>query len=177
MLRLPTDADIDQVLTWRNQPEVTRWLLRTRVDPDAFRKALLDARDDPNDHSLVADLDGVVVGTVSLEVSDAMGQTDREDVWRGANGSLSYVIDPGFAGRGFATAMARAVITLGFGELGLHRIAAGCYADNVASCRVLEKLGMRREEHGVKDSWHAELGWVDGYTYAILAEEWQGSSP
>ncbi|WP_338539251.1 hypothetical protein N5P18_08225 [Janibacter terrae] len=31
---------------------------------------------------------------------------------------------------------------------------------------------MRREQHGVKDSWHAELGWVDGYTYAILREEW-----
>ena len=32
---------------------------------------------------------------------------------------------------------------------------------------------MRREQHGVQDSWHAELGWVDGYTYAILAEDWR----
>jgi hypothetical protein len=31
---------------------------------------------------------------------------------------------------------------------------------------------MRREQHGVKDSWHAELGWVDGFTYGILADEW-----
>jgi RimJ/RimL family protein N-acetyltransferase len=171
-LRPPTEADIDQVLTWRNRPDVTRWLLRTRVDPDEFRKHWLDSREDPDDHAVVADLDGVVVGTVSLEVGDAMGQIDRDDIWRGANGSLGYVIDPEFAGRGFATAMARAVIDLGFAELGLHRIMAGVFADNLASCRVLEKLGMRREEHGVKDSWHAELGWVDGYTYAILAEEW-----
>ncbi|MGW4930115.1 hypothetical protein ACWEOH_13255 [Agromyces sp. NPDC004153] len=37
---------------------------------------------------------------------------------------------------------------------------------------MMEKLGMRREQHGVKDSWHAELGWVDGFTYGILADEW-----
>jgi hypothetical protein len=27
----------------------------------------------------------------------------------------------------------------------------------------------------VRDSWHAELGWIDGYTYGILAEEWRAS--
>jgi hypothetical protein len=34
---------------------------------------------------------------------------------------------------------------------------------------------MRLEEYAVRDSWHAELGWVDGCTYAILAEEWQAT--
>jgi hypothetical protein len=27
----------------------------------------------------------------------------------------------------------------------------------------------------VGDSWHAELGWLDGFTYAILADEWERS--
>ena len=30
---------------------------------------------------------------------------------------------------------------------------------------------MRREQHGIRDSWHAGLGWVDGFTYAKLVEE------
>jgi len=81
-------------------------------------------------------------------------------------------IDPDHAGRGYATAISRALLDLAFDELGLHRVTAGCFADNVASWRVMEKLGMRREQHGVKDSWHAELGWVDGFTYGILADEW-----
>ena len=34
---------------------------------------------------------------------------------------------------------------------------------------------MRREQYGVQDSWHAEHGWVDGCTYAILRSEWEGS--
>jgi RimJ/RimL family protein N-acetyltransferase len=60
-----------------------------------------------------------------------------------------------------------------FDRLGVRRITAGCFADNLASVRILEKIGMRREQHGVRDSWHAKLGWVDGYTYSILAEWWR----
>ena len=67
--------------------------------------------------------------------------------------------------------MVRAALDLAFGDLGLHRVTAGCFADNVASWRVMEKAGMRREQHGIRDAWHAELGWVDGYTYAVLADE------
>ncbi|MEN5075258.1 GNAT family N-acetyltransferase [Isoptericola cucumis] len=171
VLRPPSSADVDQVLAWRNHPDVTRWLLRTVVDPDAFREKWLASVDDPADHSVVADLGGVVVGTGSLSVHDGEGQI-QGDVWRGAEGSLGYLIDPAHAGRGFATAIARALLDVGFHDLGLHRVTAGCFAANAASWRVMEKLGMRREQHGVQDSWHAELGWLDGYTYAVLRSEW-----
>ncbi|GAB2984789.1 GNAT family N-acetyltransferase [Frigoribacterium salinisoli] len=55
---------------------------------------------------------------------------------------------------------------------GTQGVTASCNADNIASARVLEKNGMRREQHGVEDSWHADLGWVDGYQYAMLDREW-----
>jgi Acetyltransferases, including N-acetylases of ribosomal proteins len=63
-----------------------------------------------------------------------------------------------------------------FDEFGVRRVTAGCFADNPASVRVLEKAGMRREGHSVRDAWHAELGWIDGYEYALLAEEWPTSA-
>lgn len=171
VLHPPTNEDIDQVLTWRGRPEVTQWLLHTTVDPEAFRRVWVDAVDDPLDHSVVAELDGIVVATGSLEVRDGMGQFDG-DVWRHAEGVLGYIVAPGHAGRGYATEVARALLDVAFVDLGLHRVIAGCFADNVASWKVMEKVGMRREQHGVRDSWHAHLGWVDGYTYAILDEEW-----
>jgi RimJ/RimL family protein N-acetyltransferase len=170
-LRTPTSDGIDEVLAWRNRPEVIRWLLRTTVDPEAFRKAWLDSVDDPDQHTALAVVDGRVVGTGSLHVRDGMGQFDG-DAWRGAEGDLGYLVDPAYAGRGFATEIARAMLDLAFTELGLHRVTAGCFADNLGSWRVMEKLGMRREQHGIRDSWHAELGWIDGFTYGILAEEW-----
>lgn len=39
LLRPPTEADLDAVLAWRNHPDVTRWLLRSQVDPVAYRHA------------------------------------------------------------------------------------------------------------------------------------------
>jgi RimJ/RimL family protein N-acetyltransferase len=162
------------VLVWRNRPEVTRWLLRTTVEPDAFRERWLRSVEEPNEHPVVADLDGEVVGTGSLDVVDGIGQFDG-DAWRAAEGLIGYLVAPDHAGRGHATAIVRGLLDVAFGELGLRRVTAACFAGNVASWRVMEKAGMRREQHGVRDSWHAELGWVDGYTYAILAEEWRAA--
>ncbi|MFK4791450.1 GNAT family N-acetyltransferase [Microbacterium sp. ZW T5_56] len=173
-LRLPTEQALDRVLVWRNDPAVTKWLIRTEVEPDVFRQNWLDAIADSNDHSAVAFRGDDVVGTASLWLTDAMGQSHVPDgPWRGAEAGIGYLIDPAHAGRGYATELGRALLALAFDELGVHRVTAGCYADNTASWRVMEKLGMRREQHGVRDSWHAELGWIDGYTYAILAEEWR----
>ncbi|MFC9561380.1 GNAT family N-acetyltransferase [Agromyces sp. NPDC056965] len=176
VLRQPTDADLDRILEWRNDPEVTRWLIRTEVEPGAFRTTWLDGVDDPNDHSAVAVLDDEVVGTGALWITDAMGQSHVDDgPWRRAEAGIGYLLDPAHAGNGYATEIARALLDLAFGELGVHRVTAGCFADNTASWRIMEKLGMRREQHGVRDSWHAELGWIDGYTYAMLADEWRAS--
>ena len=171
-LVLPTPELLDQVLTWRNRRQVTHWLLRTTVEPERFVRAWLDSVADPRDHAALALLGDRVVGTGSLEVRDGMGQLDAGGQLDGVEGLLGYLVDPAYAGRGFATAIARALLDLAFGELGLLRVTAGCFAGNVASWRVMEKLGMRREQHGVRDSWHADLGWIDGFTYAIRAEEW-----
>ncbi len=172
-LRPVDETDIDRILEYRNLPEVTRWLLRTEVDPAAFRDAWRAAADDPHDHSVAVVLDGTVIGTVSLTLVDGMGQPGMPER---TEADLGYIFDPAYAGRGYASEAVTAVVAAAFEELGVRRITAGCFAGNHASVRLLEGLGMRREQHGVRDSWHAELGWVDGYTYALLRQEWRGSS-
>ena len=170
-LRLPNEAEVDSVLAWRHHPDVTRWLLRTEVDPEVYRGMWRTGATDPLDHHVVAmDDAGAVVGTLSLQVHDGMGQGTASPAV-GSEGSLGYLLDPAHHGRGYATEMVCAALDLAFGDLGLHRVTAGCFAANTASWRVMEKAGMRREQHGVRDSWHAELGWVDGYTYAVLSDD------
>ena len=122
--------------------------------------------DDPDDHSVAVVLDGVVIGTVSLELADGMGQPGMP---RRTQAHLGYIFDPAYAGRGYATEAVAAVVTHAVDTLGVRRVTAGCFADNHASVRILEKVGFRREEYGVGDSWHAELGWLDGCSYALLA--------
>jgi len=115
-------------------------------------------------------LAGVVIGTVSLEVADGMGQPGMPPR---TEAQLGYIFDPAHGGHGYATEAVTAMVAHAFDRLAVRRIIAGCFADNLASVRILEKVGMRREQHGVGDSWHADLGWVDGYTYALLAETWR----
>jgi RimJ/RimL family protein N-acetyltransferase len=89
----------------------------------------------------------------------------------------SRTADFGFAfnrrywNQGYATEAARAVIDATFRILDIHRVWAGCDTRNVGSYRVMEKLGMRREAHFLKDIWQ-KGEWRDSYRYALLAEEW-----
>jgi RimJ/RimL family protein N-acetyltransferase len=65
------------------------------------------------------------------------------------------------------------VLRICFDELGVRRVKAECFAFNEPSWRLMERVGMRREAHTVQDSMHRDLGWIDGYSYAILADEWR----
>ncbi len=58
--------------------------------------------------------------------------------------SLMFGTRPDLWGRGYAVQAASAVLTFAFEELGLTRVVADVDEPNVASIRVLEKLGMSR---------------------------------
>jgi RimJ/RimL family protein N-acetyltransferase len=56
-------------------------------------------------------------------------------------------------------------------------VTAGCFVGNTPSYRLMERVGMRREQHAVKDALHPTGEWVDGYLYALPAEEWRARHP
>lgn len=169
LLRDARADDIKPLLAVRNDPGVNRFMLRTHVDPETFRQEWLAVPGSETDFSCVAEFDGQVVAMGFLDVVDGMGQPGMPKLTEGA---IGYIVNPAFGGRGFGSDLARGLLAAAFQGLGLRRVTAGCNADNPASVRVLEKAGMRREQHGVEDSWHADLGWVDGYQYALLEREW-----
>ena len=86
---------------------------------------------------------------------------------------LGWTLDPALGGHGYATEAVAELVRLCFEELGLRRVVASCFADNTPSWRLMERLGMRREQVTVRESLHRELGWVDGLGYALLADEWR----
>lgn len=55
----------------------------------------------------------------------------------------------------------------------MHRVVANSFLDNDTSWRLMERVGMRRETHAVKDSLHRSGRWFDTLVYAILEEEWR----
>lgn len=70
--------------------------------------------------------------------------------------SIGFYLAREYWGRGLATEAGWALTAQGFTELGLRRIHAGINAANVASLRVVEKLGFRlcRSGEGGGNRWH-----------------------
>jgi ribosomal-protein-alanine N-acetyltransferase len=87
-------------------------------------------------------------------------------------GWIGYCLHRDFWGQGYATETAKALLKFGFDQLNLHRIFATCQPANVASARVLEKIGMQREGHFREHRW-AKGKWRDSLLYAVLDHEWK----
>jgi len=73
-------------------------------------------------------------------------------------------------GQGYAVEAGRAVLTFAFGTLGLHRLYGDCDPRNLASARVMEKLGLRLEGH-LRQNWLLKGEWCDSLIYGVLSHE------
>ena len=85
---------------------------------------------------------------------------------------IGWLIDKQYWKQGYGTEVGHALLQFGFGVLNLRRIIAACHADNHASYRLMEKIGMRREAHFIKEKRYGDI-WCDRFQYAILQEEWK----
>ena len=81
---------------------------------------------------------------------------------------IGWVYHPAAKGLGYATEAARGAMGLAF-DLGAHRLYARVDVDNLASVRLRERLGMRREAHLVDNDVHVAGRWRIGCVYARLA--------
>lgn len=104
--------------------------------------------------------DDQVYGRLSLRASL---QADR--TWE-----IGWTLNPQIWGKGYATEGARALLGYAFTQLNAHRVVAFCHAENIASVRVMEKIGMQgegclRETILLGETWYDEL------VYGILERE------
>lgn len=175
-IRPMTTSDIDTMWQWRRLPDVNRWLGLAPDTIEAFRERYLDPERLAAMHILELLPDAATapmpIGDIMIKLGDAWAQLEVADAAKGVEAELGWVLDPAHTGRGYATEAIRAVIDVCFGPLGLRRVHAGCFADNEPSWRLMERLGMRREEFSRRTALHRSGEWLDGMSYGILAEEW-----
>jgi len=85
------------------------------------------------------------------EISGFCGLQPLDDL---AGVEIGWWLAPHLWGYGLATEAARSVLEDGFGRCGLRRIVAIARRENMASTRIMEKLGMRYERdalhHGIE---------------------------
>lgn len=169
-IRPVTVADLPAVFDYRSREDVAEWMPGRPTDYDDWLvlmdRAILE-------RTLVLERDGAVVGDLYLHVQDGWAQHEVREAAKATVAEIGWCLDSRHQGQGYVTEAAAELVRLCFEDLGLRRLTAEAFAGNAPSLRVMEKLGMRREALHRQESLHRDLGWVDGVTYALLADEWR----
>jgi len=85
---------------------------------------------------------------------------------------LGYDLLPSYWNKGIITEAVKEILRFGFEEMKLNRVQAITFPENVASTRVLEKLGFQNE--GTLREWGYFKGrFQDVYCHSLLRREWK----
>jgi RimJ/RimL family protein N-acetyltransferase len=166
VLRALRPTDVTALTTYRNDPDVARyqdWEL-------PYTRDLA--------HQLVDDMADIAAPSPGTWMQIAVADADDELVGDLAVGLdpggelalIGYTLAPEHQGKGYATEAAGALVDALFERSEVHRVAATLDPANVASARVLERLGFRYEGRNVSSAF-VRGEWLDDDRYAILGDE------
>lgn len=168
-IRPATPADLDAVWVIRKRPDVSRWLPSAATDREAFIARQLEHLET----CLVIEQAGLILGDLFLSPGDAWSQVEVSDRAVLTQAEIGWVLAPEYGGRGLGTEAVLKLLQVCFDVLDLRRVTAQCFAENTASWRLMERVGMRREAHLVADALHRDGTWRDSLQYALLSSEWR----
>jgi RimJ/RimL family protein N-acetyltransferase/predicted ester cyclase len=165
ILRPLRESDAPALFAFTSDPEVTRYVLwpthRDLSQTQQFIRRL--TAPSVRSWAIVHRIDATVIGVTFVHSFHPVHH----------KGEIAFPLAKPYWGRGYATQAAHAVLRHAFANWALHRIEGTCMLANVASARVLEKLGMTCE--GVmRQSHRRDDGFVDMKLYAVLREEFEG---
>lgn len=174
-LRPATPDDVEATWWFRRREDVSRWLTRAPDTLEEYRGQFLEPASLAK--TLVIELADEVIGDLMIQIENAWAQVEVAERAEGAQAELGWALHPDHGGRGYATEAVRELIRLSFEELRLRRVTANCFAANEASWRLMERVGMRRELHAIRESLHRSGRWLDVVGYALLSEETSVTDP
>ena len=173
ILRPFSRGDVDAVYSYRSRPDVAEYLFDPPMNHDECAEAV---RQRTGQIAFSGEGDKILLAVERKEDARLVGEVSL--IWRSVadqQAEIGYILHPDAQGQGIATEAARALLAFGFEVVGLHRIYARCDARNLASARVMQRLGMREEAHfrehmQVKGRWDEELiyGIREGEYFADL---------
>ncbi len=146
---------------WLRPWEATNPFGPNSFDIKAMVKGLLRQLDDNSGLPCVIEYRGEVVG--QLNVANILYGSV-------SNAVVGYWVSPEVAGLGVTPTAVALVTDYLFNVVGLHRVEIDIRPENVASLRIVQKLGFRYE--GLKERYiHINGAWRDHYVFALTHEE------
>jgi [ribosomal protein S5]-alanine N-acetyltransferase len=164
VLRRISHADVDVIFRLQSDPEVVKY----------FGRAPFGSRDEA-EKRVRDELASIERGEAirwGLERGGALVGTAGFWRWNQPHhlAEIGYDLVPEAWGQGFMPEALRPILRYGFETMRLHRVEANLDPANVASVRVLEKLGFVRE--GVlRENWFYDGKYTDTWSYGLLARE------
>ncbi len=137
LLRPLNVSDLKRVHEYASDKENTKYMMFLPHETETETKNfLLGAeaewgKDNPQFYEFAVVLNGAQIGAVSLYLDETRLQ-----------GELGWIISKQFQQKGYATESAKAVIAFAENNLKLQKLTAQCDFRNVASAKVMQKLGM-----------------------------------
>ncbi|ARK32514.1 GNAT family N-acetyltransferase [Halalkalibacter krulwichiae] len=83
---------------------------------------------------------------------------------------IGYSFSEEVSGKGYATEAVSSLVRMLFHEFQVHRIQANLDARNIASQKLCECIGMRKEAHFIQDFWNKNE-WTDSLIYGMLLSD------
>ena len=114
------------------------------------------------------------MAVVCRDTGEKLGRAEITRYHSEESAMIGWMLIKSAWGKGCATEIAEALIDCCFRELRVHRVFARCHPDNIASWRVMEKCGMRREAHFVQKCKYTKadgVRWEDELEYALIRKQ------
>jgi RimJ/RimL family protein N-acetyltransferase len=163
-------SDIDDLWPHVSNPEVAKFMSwaahRDRAETETFIARNLEGLSHNTDLAWAIVIDGKASGIAGLH-----GITWGFRAWRIDRAELGYWLGAPYWGQGYMSEAALAATRWAFETLGLHKITIGCIEGNVASQKIIEKLGYRFLAKHEDDVWR-DGRWWNHLRFELTAAEW-----
>lgn len=166
-LRPLSEEDVDDILTWVNDPAIVGNIAAfsgepfTREQELAYVKEQMASKTD-RVFSVFETGSGAYVGQVGI----------HQIHWRSRVGRLGVIIARrAHMGRGLGSAAIAHALDQAFSAEDLHKMWLMVFSTNTRSLRTYERLGFR-EEGVLREEYFHDGGWHDMVRLSLLAREW-----
>lgn len=170
-LRKTTFSDKEEIFAYRSDKKTNQfqgWIPDTLEDVSEFIGKISRTFNIPGSwfqFVIIENSSGKLIGDLGVHFLEE-GSKQAE---------LGCTLNKNFQGYGYANEALTSAINSLFADLDLHRIFASIDPKNIASIKMMEKLGFRKEAH-FKESLFLNGKWVDDVVYAILKKEWSSKT-
>ena len=170
ILRNLKECDLDSFVAYRNEPEVAKYQgWRIPYPREKGEKFISSMKDKIG----LKQGDWIQYAVALKDTDELIGDLDcyikKEEVRQAV---IGYTIASRYWRKGYAFEGIPFLLKYLFEDMDIHRVAADCDVENVASFRTLEKLGFRREAHYV-ESFLINGVYTSEYHYGMLQREWR----